>query len=197
MAEKLDLKRTDRGHYAGRPGTWSRVMVPACRYLAVDGAGAPEGADYAAALGRLYPVAYGVKFAMKARGCDFVVPPQSTQWWAKDPGAFVAGRRDEWRWRALLRMPDVVTQAEVTGAAQAKGIEGVDFLTMEEGDCFQTLHIGPYRNEGPVLARLHEVVMPEARVTFGLPHHEIYLSDPRRVAPDKLRTILRQPVVPI
>ncbi len=81
-------------------------------------------------------------------------------------------------------------------ACAAKGQE-VALVEIAEGDCFQTLHLGPYSEEGPVLADLHDRVMPAAGVTFGLPHHEIYLSDPRRVAPEKLRTILRQPVVPV
>lgn len=197
MSGKLDLKRADRAYYGGTAGRWSRVTVPPCRYLAVEGQGAPEGPAYAAALARLYPVAYGVKFAAKAQGRDFVVPPQSTQWWAEDPAAFVTGRRDEWRWRAMVRMPDFVHEADVVQAAEAKQVEGVAFVTLDEGDCFQTLHVGPYAEEAPVLAQLHDEVMPKAGVTFGLPHHEVYLSDPRRVDPEKLRTILRQPVVPI
>ena len=193
---KLDLKKTDRTYYMAKTD-WHRVTLSPIRYLAVEGAGAPEAAAYAAALQALYPVAYGVKFAAKSAGHDFVVPPQSTQWWADDPAAFVTGRREDWRWRAMIRMPEFVTDEMVTHAMTAKGVEGVSLITLAEGECFEMLHIGAYADEGPALARLHDVLMPEAGVTFGLPHHEVYLSDPRRVAPEKLKTILRQPVVPL
>lgn len=192
---KLDLKKADKAYYT-TARDWHRVTLPPCSYLAVIGYGAPEGPDYAAALERLYPVAYGVKFAAKAEGQDFVVPPQSTQWWADDPAAFVAGRREEWRWRAMIRMPEFVTAEMGTEAARTKGVEGIDFIEIEEGEAFQMLHIGAYADEAPHLAHLHDHLMPEAGVTFGLPHHEIYLSDPRRTAPERLKTILRQPVRP-
>ena len=192
---KIDLKR-DASFYGGRAGAWARVSIPPARYLAREGAGAPESPEYAAALAALYPVAYGVKFACKGAGLDFVVPPLSAQWWSERRDAFVAGRREEWQWRAMIRMPDFVTAEMVAAACAAKGQE-VALVEIAEGDCFQTLHLGPYSEEGPMLAELHDRVMPGAGVTFGLPHHEIYLSDPRRVAPEKLRTILRQPVVPV
>ncbi|MBV7408388.1 GyrI-like domain-containing protein [Maritimibacter sp. DP1N21-5] len=197
MTDKLDLKKTDKTYYGGKPGEWARVTIPPCRYLSVSGQGAPEDAAYAAAMERLYPVAYGVKFAKKAEGRDFVVPPLSTQWWADDPSAFGEGRRDEWHWQALIRMPDFVEASDVGKAAEEKGVTGVSLINLIEGECFQTVHIGPYSDEGPTLVRLHEEVMPEAQVTFGQPHHEIYLSDPRRAAPEKLRTVIRQPVVPL
>ncbi|MGH1367961.1 MAG: GyrI-like domain-containing protein [Maritimibacter sp.] len=196
MSDKLDLKKADKPYYAGKALRWDRITLPKLRYLAVAGHGAPESDAYGEAMTQLYPVAYGVKFACKAEDRDFVVPPLSTQWWAQDPSAFTQGRRDEWQWQAMIRMPDFVTRERVQAAMDTKGVEGVSLIELEEGDCFQTLHLGPYAEEGPVLERLHDEIMPEAGVTFGLPHHEVYLSDPRRVAPEKLKTILRQPVVP-
>lgn len=193
---KVDLKKTDKTYYGAKAGAWQRVSLPPIPYLTVAGQGAPEGEGYAEAMTRLYPVAYGVKFALKSSQQDFVVPPLSTQWWAEDPSAFTEGRREEWHWRAMIRMPEVVTPAHVEAAMATKGVSGVALEVIDEGDCFQRLHIGPYSEEGEVLAELHEKIMPRAGVTFGLPHHEIYLSDPRRVAPEKLKTILRQPVVP-
>ncbi|MEZ5974042.1 MAG: GyrI-like domain-containing protein [Planctomycetota bacterium] len=193
--DKLDLKKADRAYYGAKAGSWQRLRLPACRYLAVLGQGAPESPAYAAALHALYPTAYAIKFASKAAGRDFTVPPQSTQWWSEDLAAFTAGRRDLWQWRAMLRMPDWVDSAMLKEAMAKKGTQGVELMEIDEGDVFQTLHIGPYADEGPTLAELHDRVMPEAGVTFGLPHHEIYLSDPRRTAPEKLKTILRQPVV--
>lgn len=193
--DKLDFKKTDRAFYTGKPGRWDRVCLPEMTYLAIRGQGAPEGAAYGAALAQLYPAAYAIKFAAKADGRDFVVPPQSTQWWADDPAAFVSGQRDAWIWQAMLRVPDWVTDADLDAAKAVKPCADVAIVHLTEGDCLQTLHIGPYSAEAPVLAELHDRVMPELGLGFGLPHHEVYLSDPRRVAPQKLRTILRQPVI--
>lgn len=191
---KLDLKKTEPAHYGGKAGEWVQITIPPMHYLAVDGEGAPGSAAYADAMAKLYPVAYGVKFAAKQQGRDFVVPPQSSLWWADTPDAFVADRRDKWKWRAMIRMPDMVTVAEVDASMAAKGITGVALVSMDEGLCFQCLHIGPYAEEAPVLAKLHDVIMPRAGMGFNGHHHEIYLSDPRRVEPARLRTVLRQPV---
>lgn len=195
--DKLDFKKTDRAFYTGKPGRWDRLMLPEMRYLFVEGQGAPESAAYAAALAALYPAAYGIKFAAKADGRDFVVPPQSTQWWADDPAAFTSGRREDWRWRAMIRVPDWVDETLLAAAMARKGVAGVGLMRLAEGDCLQTLHVGPYADEAPVLADLHNRVMPQARLTFGGHHHEVYLSDPRKVASEKLKTILRQPVKPL
>lgn len=98
----------------------------------------------------------------------------------------------------MIRMPDYVTQADFAAAKVSKEVEApVELISVEEGLCLQTLHVGPYTDEGPVLVDLHDNVMPAMGLTFGEPHHEIYLSDPRRVAAEKLRTILRQPVKPL
>jgi len=208
MTEKLDFKKTDKPYYSGKVGRWDRIVIPKLQFLTITGQGDPGGAVYARALGALYPLAYGIKFAQKAQGADFVVPPQQSLWWADDPGSFVRAERDKWQWRAMIRMPDGVTADDLDAARAAAEVKlakkGVDIaalaevglLTLEEGDCLQTLHVGPYSDEAPVLADLHDRVMPEAGLTFNGKHHEIYLGDPRRVAPEKLRTILRQPVRP-
>lgn len=197
---KLDLKKTDKAYYTTRKD-WHRVTLPPIPYLMVEGTGAPEGAGFAEGMKAIYPLAYGIKFAAKAKDRDFVVPPVSAHWWADDPTAFAEGRRDEWQWRVLLRMPDFVGEADLAAARAAKDpgprTADVRLDTLDEGDCFQLLHIGPYADEAPKLARLHDVLMPESGVTFGGQHHEIYLSDPARVAPEKLKTILRQPVIPL
>ena len=206
MAEKLDFKKVDRAYYSSKAGRWDRVQVPEWPFLMIDGQGDPNGPGYARALGALYPVAYAVKFAMKAQGADFVVPPLEALWWAEDPAAFVAGDRAAWRWTAMLRMPEGVTAEDVAaaqaGAAEKLAQKGADAeavwaLRVErlaEGACLQSLHLGAYADEAPVLAELHREVMPGMGLTFGGAHHEIYLSDPRRVAPERLKTILRQPV---
>lgn len=199
---KLDFKKSDRAFYTGKQGRWDRLTVPPMTYVSIRGKGSPESPAYANAVGALYPAAYGIKFAAKTRDADFVVPPLQGLWWADDPNDFVVGNRDNWQWRMMIRLPDDLTEDEfATGRAKAfdkagEIAEHLVFDSYDEGDCLQTLHIGPYRDEAPVLAELHDKIMPDLGLTFGKPHHEIYLSDPRRVAPEKLKTILRQPVVP-
>jgi hypothetical protein len=209
--EKLDFKKRDKAYYSGKQGRWDRLIVPPMTYLMIDGQGDPGGADYARAISALYPLAYGIKFAFKTRGADFTVPPLEAVWSAKDPTAFVTDDRAAWRWTAMIRLPDGVdagvfetARETALGKLAKKSDAPTDAATMlsvrldslDEGDCLQTLHIGPYSEEAPVLAYLHDTLMPELGLTFGSAHHEIYLSDPRRTAPEKLRTILRQPVLP-
>lgn len=209
---KLDFKKRDRPLYSGKQGRWDRVAVPPMVYAMISGQGDPNGPGYACALAALYPVAYGVKALFKARGADFVVPPLAATWTADDPAAFVSGDRSAWKWTAMLRLPDEATAEDFataqTGAltklakkkqaaTDAETMGAVHLGRMDEGDSLQTLHIGPYSDEAPVLAHLHDVVMPQMGLTFGGAHHEIYLSDPRRTAPEKLKTILRQPVRPV
>jgi hypothetical protein len=205
--EKLDFKKRDRVLYTGKVGRWDRVTPPKMALLMIDGQGDPNGPGFARALAMLYPMAYAVKFAQKNRGGDFVVPPLEGLWWSDDTSAFVSGDRSAWKWTAMLRVPDAVKGAEVEAArdrvsaklakkpeVDASALADVRFEGFDEGDCLQTLFIGPYSDEPPVLADLHDRVMPEAGLTFNGAHHEIYLGDPRRAAPEKLKTILRQPV---
>ena len=150
-----------------------------------------------------------VLYAAKANDADFVVPPLEALWWADDPRAFVRNERSTWRWTAMLRMPSNLLEDDLAGACEGsrkklakKGEADLSALNevrlgrLTEGTCLQTLHIGPYTAEAPVLADLHDRLMPERGLTFNGPHHEVYLSDPRRVAPEKLKTLLRQPVQP-
>lgn len=202
--DKIDFRKRDRAFYTGKPGQWDRLDLPELTFLAIDGMGDPNGPGYAAALAVLYPLAYAIKFAEKDAGRDFTMPPLEALWWADDPAVFVSGDRARWRWRALLRMPETVDATALDAAraaAKAKGRDGpLDAVTrvrFAEGECLQCLHLGPYADEAPVLARLHDEVMPGLGLAFNGPHHEIYLSDPRRTRPEKLRTILRQPVAPI
>ncbi len=203
---KLDFKKADKPLYSGKAGRWDRVQVPSMQFLSLDGQGNPNGPGYSAALAALYPLAYAAKFAAKNDGHDFVVPPLEALWWSEDVTAFTSGNREKWQWSAMLRMPDFVdTQAVervIAPTVDKLAKKGVDTRLMDqisltrqtEGDCLQILHIGAYTDEAPTLADLHDCLMPDQGLVFNGPHHEIYLSDPRRVDPSKLRTILRQPV---
>lgn len=201
--DKSDFKKT-LAHFTAPAGTFADIVVPAMTFVKIDGEGDPNrDPAYQRAVEWLFSVSYAIKFAAKAAGRDYVVPPLEGLWWADDPRDFVARRKHLWRWTMMIMVPDFVGSG-VFEAAAAKAevklgeppaslrLEGLD-----EGRCLQTLHIGSYDDEGPILARLHAEVMPALGVTFAGAHHEIYLSDPRRTAPERLRTILRQPVTAI
>lgn len=203
---KIDLKKDWKDLY--QPGTadFTEVSVPPRHYLAIDGHGDPNtSTQYAAALGALYACGYAIKFALRARsGEDFVVGPLEGLWTSSDPTSFAHRRKGEWDWTMLIPLPDVVSAEDTAqGHAVAAGkkpdlpIGEVRRSLLDEGRCLQIMHVGSFDDEGPVLARLHHEVMPARGLTFNGPHHEIYLSDPRRVAPERLRTVLRQPVRPV
>jgi len=197
-----DVKRELKRIYAPRNTDWALVDVPEQRFLAIDGHGDPNtSAEYARAVEALYAVAYTIKFASKDNGRDLVVAPLEGLWWAENPEVFTTRAKDSWNWRMLISQPDWVTDdmiAEAKDVAKKKkglpAIAGVRRETLHEGTCAQVLHIGPYDDEGPVLARLHDTWLAENGLRMSGLHHEIYLGDPRRADPAKLRTILRQPV---
>ncbi|WP_243226336.1 GyrI-like domain-containing protein [Microbacterium sp. CIAB417] len=200
---RYDLKRDLGALYKPRSGRFVRVDVPEMRYLAIDGHGDPNTEPaYRAAVEALYVSGYQVRSAFKRRtGSDFVVGPLEGLWSSEDPATFVQGRKSDWDWTMLIPLPAPVSTEDVAeglAAASAKkpDLPLVTHLTMTEGLCLQTLHIGSYDDEAPVLAHLHDELMPELGFTWNGRHHEIYLGDPRRTAPEKLRTILRQPVAP-
>ena len=200
---KTDFKRS-LDSYRARHGDVRLVEVPTLQYLMVDGAGDPNTSpDYAEALQVLYPLAFALKFASKQNlGRDYVVPPLEGLWWAPDMTAFTT-RRDKsaWRWTLMLMTPDWLGPEQVAAAQGAVAankprlpVERVRLEVLDEGLCVQTLHVGPFDDEGPVLAHLHERFIPGHGLAMTGKHHEIYLSDPRRTAPARLRTILRLPV---
>ena len=205
MAGKIDLKRELKSYFTASKSEWEEVTLPAFTYLMVDGLGAPGGEEYVAALEVLYPAAYGLKFHSKLElGRDYGAPPLEGLWWADDFSAYTQpDRREEWRWTMMLMVPEWISQehVDIAFANQAKKKPDLDFTRvrldlLEEGQCLQHLHIGPFAEEGPKLAQLHDEIMPVRGLAFNGQHHEIYLSDPRRSAPEKLRTVLRQPVKP-
>lgn len=202
--EKTDFRKTLRPLYSPPAGRFVTIDVPPMQFVKVDGAGDPNTAPaYRTALEWLYSVSYAIKFAAKAsQGRDYVVPPLEGLWHADDPGSFVRREKDRWRWTMMIMVPDFIGQ-EAFGEAVAKAGRklgdppaSLRFEPYAEGLSLQTLHIGSYDDEGPVLATLHDKVMPELRLRFNGPHHEIYLADPRKTAPARLKTILRQPVRP-
>ena len=202
---KIDLKKDRKDLYQPGSDDFTEVVVPPMSYLAVDGHGDPNtSSEYASAVEALYASAYATKFALRARtGEDFVVGPLEGLWSADDPRVFTEGRKVDWDWTMMIPLPDVVTAEDVTqGLARASAkkygapVDRVRSLDLDEGRCLQIMHVGSYDDEAPTLARLHDEVMPARGLTWNGRHHEIYLSDPRKVAPERLRTVLRQPVRP-
>ena len=200
--DKFDVKKERRDLYAPS-ADYTLVEVPAQNSIAVDGQGDPNTAPaYAAAVEALYAVAYTLKFTAKqALGHDAVVAPLEGLWHAEDPADFARGNKDAWHWTMLISQPEWITPALLDDAvAQVKAkknLEAVDkvrWLPLSEGLAVQVLYTGPYADEAPVLTRMHHEFMPSNGLDFNGDHHEIYLSDPRRTAPEKLKTILRQPV---
>lgn len=204
MADKVDFKKTLSGYRAPR-GRFEIIDLPDMQYLMVDGHGDPNTSPaYTDTLETLYPVAYKLKFFSKQElGRDYVVPPLEGLWWATDMTAFTSARdKSQWHWTMMLMVPDWIDQdmfehavAQTAAKGAPKRLHGIRLSILSEGRCVQTLHIGSYDDEGPVLERMHHEFIPEQGYTLHGKHHEIYLSDPRKVAPEKLRTILRQPVL--
>ncbi len=200
MAEKLDLRKELKNFYTS-PRKPSIVDVPPGWFLTYSGRGEPGGEEYGSSIGALYTVAYTLKFMSKAGGRDFTVLPLESLWWLDDPkGSFRDVPRREWNWKSMIRVPDFVTGEQVETArveARAKkGLEAVNRVVLEEfheGLSAQIMHIGPYAEEEPTITKLHEFMRKAGYEIHGH-HHEIYLSDPNRTAPERLRTLIRQPV---
>jgi len=202
MTDKIDFKKT-LDTYRAHPGKFRMVDVPDLQYLMIDGHGDPNTSPaFAEAIGTLYPAAYKLKFASKRDvGRDYVVPPLEGLWWADDMDSFTATRdKSRWDWTLMLMVPDWIDQAMVATAVEQAGAKGharaedVRLEVLSEGRCVQTLHVGSYDDEESVLAQMHDDFIPDQGLRMVGRHHEIYLSDFRRVTPAKQRTILRQPV---
>ncbi|HEU0102725.1 MAG TPA: GyrI-like domain-containing protein [Mycobacteriales bacterium] len=197
---KTDLKRQIPAYTASR-GRFTVVEVPPLRYLMIDGQGDPNTAEaYRDAVASIFPLAYRLKFLGKELGSDYVVMPLEALWWSEDMAAFTTDRDPtRWQWTLLNAVPDWVTQehldrARDAAAGRAPALEQVRLERYDEGLSVQTLHVGPYDAEGPVLEAMHSEFLPAHALRRTGRHHEIYLNDARRTPADRLRTILRQPV---
>lgn len=205
--EKIDLTKEFKTYYSAKSEP-EIVHLAKAQYLSIQGKGDPSDKDFAQKIQALYPVAYALKFAFKARDKDFVVAKLEGLWWydesryrhATIDNAPQTIPRSEWEYRLLIRIPDFVTRQDVESAVNecyaAKGMTDIKYVTffeLEEGKVAQMLHTGPFDSEPESLARLMEFMASRNLGRNGL-HHEIYLSDFRKTPPDKLKTILREPV---
>ena len=205
-ATRTDLKQELGELY--RPTAQPRLVeVPELTFLMTDGHGDPSASGrFSAATGALYALAYTAKFMLRRRtGEDFAVMPLEGLWWAPEMTAFLTGQKAAWEWTLMMVVPDFVT-ADVVDAARGRAatkkgadraaIDAIRLERFDEGLCAQVLHVGPYSAEAPTIAGLHRFIAGHGLVRAGR-HHEIYLGDPRRAAPERLRTIIRQPVWPV
>ena len=181
------------------------VNVPAMTFLMIDGVGDPNTATaYRDAIAALYGLAYPLKFALKkTTGVDYRVAPLEGLWWADDMAEFSAERKGNWRWTMMIAQPPAVTPALVdtirAEVRRKKALPALDQVRLEsfaEGRAAQVLYLGPYAAEGPTIERLHHFIHEHGERFDGRrqKHHEIYLSDPRRAKPERLKTIIRQPI---
>jgi hypothetical protein len=202
--DKVDLTKKYRQLYAPSSAEFALVEVPSLTYLMIDGHGDPNTAPaYSAAVEALYALAYRIKFISKGElGRDYVVPPLEGLWWAEDYRSFTTGLdKSKWDWTMMILLPDWIAPeiyaralAETRRKKALPGLATVRMERYEEGLAAQILHVGSYDDEAPTLARLHREWIPQHGYVEHGKHHEIYLSDPRRVEAAKLRTVLRQPI---
>ena len=198
MPAKLDIYKSNKADYV-TPRKPVLLRLKPAQYLVIAGQGAPGGERFSACVGALYGVAFTIKMTLKFAGKpDYTVGKLEGQWFFQ--GNLAAIPKDQWRWKLMIRTPDFITSAHLKEAVAkllSKGKPGevkeVALETLDEGQCVQMLHVGPYDRECESVA-LMQALAEQKGFKFAGPHHEIYLSDPRRVPPERLKTILREPL---
>jgi hypothetical protein len=199
---KVDFKKELKHLYNPSRKAFSIVDVPPMSFVMIDGHGDPNTApEYQQVVEALYAVAYGLKFMIKQeQGIDYGVLPLEGLWWVDDMAQFSTEAKEDWDWTMMIMQPEWVTaemveraRADVARKKNPPALPRLRFEAYHEGLAVQILYIGPYAEEGPTIARMHAFAEDEGYALRGK-HHEIYLSDPRRTAPDKLKTVIRQPV---
>jgi hypothetical protein len=197
MTAKLDLYKVHKAEYV-TPRKPALVRAKPAQYLAIEGRGAPGNARFQACIGALYGMAFTVKMTRKFAGKqDYVVCKLEGQYFGDLP----ATPKEEWTWKLLIRTPDFIGQKDMEAAVatlikrgKSPEVKEVKLETIDEGDCVQMLHVGPYDKEHETVAQMRCFAEAGGLKLAG-PHHEIYLSDPRRVPPERLKTILRVPAL--
>ncbi len=200
---KVDLKKEVKHLYNPSSKEVLIVDVPKMSFLMIDGVGNPNTAqEYKDAVEALYAVSYALKFIVKKgeSGIDYGVMPLEGLWWADDMSQFSVDNKDIWKWTSMIMQPEYVTKGifdraieQVKKKKQLPALSKLRFESYHEGLAVQTMHLGPYSAEGPTIGRLHNFIKENGYELTGK-HHEIYLTDPRRSAPDKMKTVIRQPI---
>jgi len=200
---KIDLKKELKHLYQPSSLEVALVDVPKMNFLMIDGRGDPNTSqEFQDAMEALYGVSYGIKFALKKQGLgpEYTVMPSEGLWWIADREDFDMDAREDWLWTLMMMQPEHITREAVDQAMtelrekkDPPGLAGMRFEPFHEGLSAQIMHIGPYAAEGPTIQKIHDFIRQEGRQLRGK-HHEIYLGDPRRTAPERLKTVLRQPM---
>jgi hypothetical protein len=201
--EKMDFKKTLKHLYQPPAREIVRVEVPAMNFLMVDGTGDPNTAQaFADAVEALFSLSYTLKFMVKKGplAIDYGVLPLEGLWWADDMAAFADGDKSNWKWTSMIMQPDFITgemvgsaMAEVKGKKNLPALSIIRFESFSEGTCAQTMHIGPFSEEGPTIGKVHRFIESCGCKRTGK-HHEIYMSDIRKADPKKWKTVVRQPM---
>ena len=199
---KIDLKKELKQFYNPSAKEVVAVDVPAMNFLMIDGEGDPNTApQYAASIEALFSVSYTLKFIIKKEtGFDYCVMPLEGLWWVDDMTKFSTELKDKWKWTSMIMQPKYVTAEYVNAAIESTrkkknlpALPKLRFESFREGPAAQIMHIGPFSSEGPNIAKMHAFIQNSGHTLSGK-HHEIYLSDMRKTAPEKLKTVLRQPM---
>ena len=201
--KKIDYKKELKHLYRPSVKTVETVDIPKMNFFMVDGEGDPNTAqNFQDAIEVLYPLSYTLKFMVKKGviGIDYGVLPLEGLWWADDMSSFTMGKKDEWKWTLMIMQPEIVTKKMVQEAIEQVKVKKnpvslplVRFESFSEGKAAQIMHIGPFSEEGPTIEKVHSFIEDNGSQLTGK-HHEIYLSDIRRSAPEKWKTIIRQPI---
>jgi hypothetical protein len=195
---KLDLSKLHKNEYAA-PKKPVLLQTRPAKYLGIKGQGAPGGERFTVCVGALHSVAFTIKMARKFAGeADYTICKLESQWFFEgDPENTP---QDQWKWKLMIRTPDFITEADRSEAlakllkkGQSREVEEVKLQTIDDGQCVQMLHVGPYDREPETIALMRKFAEAKGFRLVG-PHHEIYLSDPRRVPAERLKTIIREPV---
>ncbi len=199
--DKIDLKKELKNLYNPSAKEVTVVEVPAMNFLLINGEGAPTSPQYSEAIESLFNVAYTLKFMVKkSKSIDYVVMPLEGLWWVDDMTKFSPDRKDDWKWTSMIMQPQYVTEEDVNAAVELvkkkknpTALSKVRFESFKEGSAAQIMYVGPFSAEGPTIAKIHAHIQNSGHVISGK-HHEIYLNNPATTAPEKLKTVLRQPL---
>lgn len=201
--EKIDFKKKFKDFYNPSAKEVSIIEIPPMNYLMIGGAGNPNIApEFQEATEALYGISYALKFMLKkdVQAIDYVVPPLEGLWWTTDMNNFSIERKDDWQWTLMIMQPEFLTKEMVNQACEQvrkkknpPALSKVRFESLYEGLSAQIMHIGPYSAEAPTVDKLHSFIKDKG-YEIRDKHHEIYLSDPRKAAPDKMKTVIRQPI---
>ena len=200
--DKIDLKKELKHLYNPSSKEVMAVDVPPMNFLMIDGEGDPASPQYMAAIEALFGVSYALKFMVKkGKAVDYAVMPLEGLWWVDDMTKFRVERKDEWKWTSMVMQPKYVSADDVNLSVEqvrkkknlAAALPKLRFECFHEGPSAQMMHVGPYSAEGPNVAKMHAFILKSGHALSGK-HHEIYLNNPSKTAPEKLKTILRQPM---